>query len=164
MSNCATAPLDRTPTFFLPHPQTTPSRMCMYVELIPLCGHAPLLLAGPSCPDVRAQLARIAGPAAWTPAGRAALPFAWADACLPRRGGNVRRVRTGRWCGWECRNSHALGWESLRGEDGAGVPEDEQQQQQEEEMEEMARRLMCRMGMLGARYAVPRPGIGWREE
>ncbi|CAJ2506764.1 Uu.00g079500.m01.CDS01 [Anthostomella pinea] len=129
--------------------------MCLYILLTPLCAHAPTLLAGPSCPRVWAELNRIHGAEAWrTAEARASLPFEWPDACLPREG-NVRVVPTGRWCGWECRNSHSLGMEegaTGQGSDGdggvgaGGVSTTE-----------------GRMGVPGARYGVERPGVGWRE-
>ncbi|KAI1497772.1 hypothetical protein F5X99DRAFT_432704 [Biscogniauxia marginata] len=194
--------------------------MCLYILLTPLCAHSPTLLAGPSCARVLDQLARIHDyEQAWaTPEARAALPFEWPDACLPRaraRGsaasrrrrrrrrrtgrrvvgggegdgdgdgdreviegeveeegeeeeGNVWVVETGRWCGWECRNSYdaggvvesayASGWGEGYGEyDGGGGGN-----QGVEGVEGVPAGFEWGMGMPGATYGVERSGLEWR--
>lgn len=71
--------------------------MCIYVLSVPLCGHTPTLLFGPSCPAVFAQLDRITEPAAWEPPGLHQLPFRLPDGCLPHER-NIAIVRAADFC------------------------------------------------------------------
>lgn len=57
--------------------------MCIYVLSVPLCGHNPTLLFGPSCSAISSQLDAITEPPAWEPPGLYRLSFRLPDACLP---------------------------------------------------------------------------------
>ncbi|KAI1085377.1 hypothetical protein F5B20DRAFT_574893 [Whalleya microplaca] len=101
--------------------------MCIYILLTPLCPHPPRLLAGPSCDRIQRELSRIHESDAWADAAaRARLPFDMPDACAPGPG-NVVRVPSGHWCGWECRNTYGGGNGDVEGdveglgEEGLGV-------------------------------------------
>lgn len=71
--------------------------MCIYVLSVPLCGHSPALLFGPSCDAVYTQLNRIVEPAAWEPPGVHQLPFHLPDECLPNER-NIAVVRSSDFC------------------------------------------------------------------
>ncbi|KAI3320390.1 hypothetical protein HD806DRAFT_230929 [Xylariaceae sp. AK1471] len=126
--------------------------MCLYVLFMPLCAHSPTLLAGPSCRLVEAELSRIHSLEAWTtPEVRAMLPFSLPDACLPSEA-NVRIVDSGKWCGWECRNTF----------DAAGLMEGAGDITGHETIGE-GRDGRFGMGVPGATYGVERKGVGWRD-
>lgn len=84
--------------------------MCIYVRMMPLCGHPPsTLLSYASCGAVLAQLLRIAEPEAWaTPEARGHSPFDLPDDCGPREGENIWTLYSDDYCGWECRNNAYL--------------------------------------------------------
>ncbi|SPO02912.1 uncharacterized protein DNG_05590 [Cephalotrichum gorgonifer] len=98
--------------------------MCIYVLTVPLCGHSPALLFGPSCPAVFSELGRINEPAAWEPPGLYRLPFRLPDGCLPHRE-NIAVVRSADFCagcrdefgqgGYACERGAAQGGETLLG-------------------------------------------------
>ncbi|KAI1268408.1 hypothetical protein F5Y18DRAFT_228433 [Xylariaceae sp. FL1019] len=111
--------------------------MCFYILFVPLCGHSSTFLAGPSCPRVAEELSRIHAPESWnTTNARAALPFDWPDSCAPSDD-NVHVVSTGKWCGWECRNTFGA-------EDGNDA-------------------ILREMGVPDAEFGVKRKGVGWAE-
>ncbi|KAI8626101.1 hypothetical protein F5Y19DRAFT_232756 [Xylariaceae sp. FL1651] len=126
--------------------------MCIYILLVPLCEHAPTLLAGPSCEYVARELSRIHSPEAWSTAkGRAILPFDWPDTCSPSED-NLTVVGTNQWCGWECRNTF----------DPAGLMEKTENTAGDKvgNKEHNGRRGM---GLPEAEYGVERKGVGWRD-
>ncbi|KAI1326639.1 hypothetical protein F5Y16DRAFT_223819 [Xylariaceae sp. FL0255] len=123
--------------------------MCIYILNVSLCGHqSQSLLTGPSCPRVAQEFARIYSPEAWaTPEARASLPFDWPDSCSPSDA-NIRVMNTGKWCGWECRNTHdAAGLRECTKDGGTDIE----------------RQGSWGMGVPGAKYGVERKGIGWRD-
>ncbi|KAI0004870.1 hypothetical protein F4779DRAFT_59298 [Xylariaceae sp. FL0662B] len=161
--------------------------MCIYILLTPLCSHAPRLLAGPSCAEFRSELSRIHSDAAWTGAGRATLPFRLPESCSPRPG-NVVRVSSGHWCGWECRNTYGAGEElccggvgvegagscnggggswDFSGEDvlrvGTGVEVSGGGDSGADGGAGAGAGVTRTLGMPDAEYGVPRLGVGWRE-
>lgn len=71
--------------------------MCIYVHLVPLCGHNPSLLFGPSCYAFFDQLNAITEPAAWEPPGLYDLPFKLPDSCLPNSS-NIAVVQSTDFC------------------------------------------------------------------
>ncbi|KAI1378397.1 hypothetical protein F4677DRAFT_443610 [Hypoxylon crocopeplum] len=77
--------------------------MCQYVQVTYRCGHTELL-AGPNCQTMLAELFRIYAASSWTSEGLQSVPFALPEFCLPDDG-NMCRVSSGAFCGWECRNS-----------------------------------------------------------
>ena len=87
--------------------------MCIYVLSVPLCGHSPALLFGPSCPAVFAQLDRINEPAAWEPPGLYELPFHLPDACLPNER-NIAVMRSADFCGL-CQVEYGYGYAYAEG-------------------------------------------------
>lgn len=90
--------------------------MCIYVQEMPLCGHAPpSLLSYANCSAVLSQLMRITEPEAWEPENLAKIPFDLPDDCEPRPD-NIWTLYSDDYCGWECRNSAYL----LRELEGAG--------------------------------------------
>lgn len=107
--------------------------MCQYYLVESLCGHQ-ILMAGPSCYLIYAQLQRINDPAELARSARNNyLPFDMPDQCHPGRW-NVHRVIGDDYCCTECKNN------------GIFVRHDQ------------------RIGNVGARYGPgsERIGVGWR--
>ena len=89
--------------------------MCFYVQEVPLCGHESQILWSYSfCNTLLAQLMRINDISAWQPETVDMVPFNLPDECDPNPG-NIIRIYTQDYCGWECRNSHTIA--------GLGMPD-----------------------------------------
>ncbi|KAK2605228.1 hypothetical protein N8I77_008081 [Diaporthe amygdali] len=143
--------------------------MCIYIQIIPLCGHPPpTLLSYASCNNVLAQLMRITEPEAWEPENIDKVPFDMADDCDPGPD-NIYILYSDDYCGWECRNNAyqvAAGLGHF-GEEAGGflpayIPGDERGQIVGGGFGGDGRPMV--MGMPDAKYGAgnERLGIGWR--
>lgn len=91
--------------------------MCTYVLSVPLCGHSPTLLFGPSCSAISSQLDAITEPPAWEAPGLYRLPFRLPDTCLPAAR-NIAVVQDSDFCGG-CRVEYGYA-EGSPGKEGQG--------------------------------------------
>lgn len=139
--------------------------MCIYVLSVPLCGHHPALLFGPSCSAISSQLDAITEPPAWEPPGLHRLPFRLPDACLPGAR-NVAVVQDSDFCEG-CRVEYGYG-EGGSGRDRQGQRDYERHVGQGGlgygyERGEGGERYLGRWPGLEVYWEPERIGVGWRE-
>ncbi|KAK9779509.1 hypothetical protein AB5N19_12805 [Seiridium cardinale] len=117
--------------------------MCQFILLHTLCNHRPpQLMAGPFCRGYQQQLMATPGPAFYTTMSNR-VPAT----CEP----NARNThKVSMWCGWECRNDH-------NGEIERGMGSRNQSSSAPVEP-------FHGLGEPGAKYGVPRIGVGWRDQ
>lgn len=134
--------------------------MCIYVLSVPLCGHNPTLLFGPSCPAISTQLDAITEPPAWEPPGLYRLPFRLPDACLPGAR-NIAVVQDSNFCG-ECRVEYGYE-EGSSGRNRQGESYREQHRLgYRYEGGEGGERYLGRWPGLEMYWEPERIGVGWR--